>query len=48
MENKECNLNEKGFCTCYLKECVSILDCAPKLIIKRNMESVNNLIKLTV
>lgn len=42
---KECKLNEKGKCTCYLKKCINIKDCAPKLIVKRNMESVNKLIK---
>lgn len=40
MEIKECNLNEKGHCTCYLKQCVEIEDCATKLIIKKNLETV--------
>lgn len=42
---KNCELNEKGKCACYLKKCNDIKDCAPKLIIKRNMELVNKLIK---
>lgn len=48
MENlnvKDCQLNDKGYCTCYLKQCYEISDCAPKLIIKKNMAVVNGLIK---
>lgn len=41
---KECKLNENGFCICYLKKCNIIKDCAPKLIVKRNMDTVKNLI----
>ena len=47
MKNKEildCKLNNKTFCECYLKQCYTIEDCAPKLIIRKNMEVVNNLI----
>ena len=42
---KDCPLNEKGYCTCYLKLCKEVSDCAPKLIIKKNMLSVSKLIK---
>lgn len=41
---KNCNLYDNGKCTCYLEKCELITDCAPKMIIKRNMESVNKLI----
>jgi hypothetical protein len=41
---KDCELNKDGHCTCYLKKCETIKDCAPKLIIRRNLESVNKLI----
>jgi hypothetical protein len=39
MENKEikdCKLNKKGFCECYLKNCIEINDCAVKILMKRN------------
>ena len=42
---KECNLNQKGFCTCYQRRCNKINDCALKLINKRNMNTVNKLIE---
>lgn len=35
-EIKDCPLNVGGFCECYLKKCVQVNDCAPKLLIKRN------------
>lgn len=41
---KDCQLNNKGYCECYLKQCNTIEDCAPKLIIKRNMVTVEKLI----
>lgn len=41
---KDCQLNDKGYCTCYLKECSAVEDCAPKLITQRNMLTVNKLI----
>lgn len=45
MDIPECHLNEKGKCTCYLKKCQDIQDCALKIITKRNLETVNKLIK---
>lgn len=33
-----------GFCTCYLKPCINIKDCAQKLITNRNSETVKNII----
>lgn len=42
---KECNLNENGYCICYLKRCYEIEDCAPKLIMERNLRVVKELIK---
>jgi hypothetical protein len=44
MNYKECNLNKKGNCECYLKPCKEIKDCAPKLIMERNMKSINKII----
>ena len=43
-EIKECHLNKNGNCTCYLEKCVEISDCATKLIIQRNILTVNKLI----
>ena len=43
-EIKECHLNKNGNCTCYLKQCSAVADCATKLIIQRNMITVNKLI----
>lgn len=45
MEN--CHLNNKGYCECYLKQCNTIEDCAPKLIVKRNMKSVDSLLGIS-
>ena len=45
MEN--CQLNRKGYCECYLKQCNTIEDCAPKLITKRNMESVDSILGIS-
>lgn len=47
MKNKsitDCKLNKSGYCTCYLKLCYVVEDCAPKLIVERNMRCVNKLI----
>jgi hypothetical protein len=41
---KDCHLNNKGYCECYLKQCNAIGDCTPKLITKRNMLTVEKLI----
>ena len=41
---EDCQLNDKGKCTCYLKQCWEVSDCAPKLIIKKNMLVVNKLL----
>lgn len=35
MEIKECNLNKESNCTCYLKPCGKVDDCAVKLLIKK-------------
>lgn len=40
-----CPLIQSGYCTCYLKPCKNVNDCAAKIITKRNMETVNNLLK---
>ncbi len=40
MENKEikdCKLNVKGLCECYLKKCIQVNDCSLKLLIKRGV-----------
>ena len=42
MEN--CQLSNKGYCECYLKQCNTIEDCTPKLIVKRNILTVEKLI----
>ena len=44
---KDCQLNRKGYCTCYLKQCHEVEDCAPKLITKRNMESVDSILGIS-
>jgi len=41
---KECQLYEEGFCSCYQMMCEDIQDCAPKIITKRNLETVKNII----
>lgn len=43
MENKLCDLNEDGYCTCYLKSCDKIEDCAPKLLINKFWGQVNRI-----
>ena len=44
---EDCQLNKKGYCTCYLKQCYEIEDCAPKLILKKNMQSINNILRIS-
>lgn len=33
---EECSLYKEGYCTCYLKQCLEVQDCAPKLLSKKN------------
>lgn len=42
---KDCDLiNSKEVCECYLTYCKDILDCGTKLITKRNMSTVMEII----
>jgi len=45
MDFKNCNLNQRGFCTCYQTQCTDIKDCATKLITNKNIETVRKLIE---
>lgn len=37
MEIKECKLNKESNCTCYLKPCKGVDNCAVKLLIKKGL-----------
>lgn len=37
MEIKECKLNKESNCTCYLKPCKEVDDCAVKLLIRKGL-----------
>lgn|GEM_PF-4596312 len=41
---KDCHLYKEGYCTCYLKKCIEVSDCAPKLTIKKNMNRVKEIL----
>ena len=39
-EFKNCHLYNKGYCECYLRKCISVSDCAQKIMAKRIIESL--------